>query len=104
MAAEDAAGARRRLAGRVIAPAGPRGRLPGIGAPAAMTRLAAGVPVVAGAAAAATQRAPVPPGWILASAFRVLVAAHCCWSALLGMNRGSRGDRVHCLRRGKGMW
>src|SRR6266568_1000566 len=79
--AQDAPGARRGLAGRRGAPrAAAPGGLPGIGAAAATTRTAAGVPItgVAGGTVAATQRSPptLPPGGVLASAFRVVVAAH----------------------------
>src|SRR5262249_35940038 len=80
MAAEDATDPAGRLTD-LRTPAGPPRRLPEAGPPAAMARTTA-----------------------LASAFRVLVAAHYCCSALLGMNRGSRWDGLHSLRRGLGMW
>src|SRR6516225_3748854 len=71
MAAEDAADPGRPLTHLRRAPTSPPRWLPGVGRAAAMARTAA-----------------------LASAFRVLVPAHFCCSALLGMNRSSRGDGV----------
>src|SRR5262249_55984975 len=73
MAAENATDPAGRLTD-LRTPAGPPRRLPEAGPPAAMARTTA-----------------------LASAFRVLVAAHCCCSALLGMNRGSRRDGLHSV-------
>src|SRR5262249_24223167 len=73
MAAENATDPAGRLTD-LRTPAGPPRRLPEAGPPAAIARPTA-----------------------LASAFRVLVAAHCCCSALLGMNRGSRRDGLYSV-------
>src|SRR5262249_39118992 len=87
---EDAGDAEHRVAAEDAAEPGgtlahprwvPVGRLPGF---PATTRTAAGVPVtgVVGVAAAKPRSAaPFFPGGVLASAFRILVAAHCCCSA-----------------------